>query len=91
MNEPIHHPHECICPVVREPCIGKRCCQFVPRHNYLGTYSVGIQDIAIMIWYRIRGKEYVEPTYTEVVSAHCTFGIKSAIRWDKEEFKEGGP
>lgn len=79
---------EKICPHVGEPCIGKRCSEFVPRHTYKGEYGYGIQDLVIDLWCWITKKDYPDRTYTGTIYAHCRIRVRSAERWDKDEFKE---
>jgi hypothetical protein len=71
---------EKICPYVGEPCIGTRCSEFVPTRSYVGHYNIGIQDVVKMIWCMVVNKEYIEPTYTSTVCAHCRLDIRSARR-----------
>lgn len=79
---------EKICPHVKEPCIGPRCSEFVPRHNFIGHYNCGVQDLAVIVWCWLRRTKYKEPTYTGTSCAHCNIRIRSAERWDKDEFKD---
>ena len=79
---------EKICPHVGEPCIGKGCSEFVPRHTRIVYYNWGIQDEFIKLWCLIKGKEYIEPTGVGTVASHCNIGVRSAKRWDKDEYKE---
>ena len=81
-------PEEKICPHVGEPCIGQRCSEFAPRHNFVGGYHWGIQDEFKRLWCLFKRIEYKEKTYVGTSCAHCELGVRSAHRWDKEEFKD---
>jgi hypothetical protein len=81
---------EKICPYIKEPCVGKKCSEFIPRHTYIEEYGgCGIQDFVIDIWCLICGKKYPIHTYKETMVAYCRLNIRSARDvWDKDEFKE---
>ena len=79
---------ECICPLVGKPCIGKGCCEFVPRHTYIGEMGYGIQDFVVYVWRWIRKKPHLDMTYTGTICAHCRKDYRSAYRYDKKELTE---
>ena len=79
---------EKICPMIKEPCLGKKCSEFVPRHTYKGEYGYGLQDLFIDLWCWINKKEYHNLSYVGTICAHCKQNIRAADKWDKDEFKE---
>lgn len=77
----------CICPLVKEKCIGEKCCEFVPRHSFTDEYGYGIQDYVFDLFCWITKKPYKDRTYTRTISAHCKQGFSSAYRYNKEDWK----
>ena len=81
-------PTDKICPLVKEPCIGKECSEFSPRYKFRGSYNVGIQDVAVMIWCWLRRVEYVEPMYIGTNGPGCNQNMRAVYRWDGMEIED---